>query len=195
LGPTTLQGAHLRLEPLGQEHAQPLFVAARSPEIWTWLPAMPTTPAAMKDWIGEAVEAAEQGREYAFAVVWRGDARVLGSTRYMDVQPRVPAVEVGWTWYAPDTWGTVVNPEAKMLLLTHAFGEWGARRVALKTDALNLHSRAAILKLGARFEGILRNQRLRSDGSAGDTAMFSITDSEWPEVKAALGRRIAAEHA
>src|SRR5256886_17028888 len=94
-------------------------------------------------------------------------------------------------WYAPDAWGGVVNPQAKYLLLRHAFEDWRAIRVALKTDVKNVHSQAAIKKLGARFEGTLRNQRIRPDGSYRDTVMFSIIESEWPPVKARLRKRLA----
>jgi RimJ/RimL family protein N-acetyltransferase len=97
---------------------------------------------------------------------------------------------IGWTWYSPEAWGRSVNPEAKLLLLEHAFETWGAVRVALKTDAKNLHSQAAIRKLGAKYEGTLRNHRIRRDGSLRDSVVFSIIDSEWPGVKAALLRRL-----
>jgi RimJ/RimL family protein N-acetyltransferase len=116
--------------------------------------------------------------------------RLIGSTRYLDVQEDDRTVEIGWTWYAPDTWGSVVNPEAKYLLMRRAFDEWGAIRVALKTDIRNLHSQAAIKKLGARYEGLLRNQRIRRDGSYRDTVVFSITDREWPAVKSRLEQRL-----
>jgi RimJ/RimL family protein N-acetyltransferase len=108
----------------------------------------------------------------------------------MEVQPRDRGVEIGWTWYAPRCWGTTVNPESKYVLLRHAFEEWGAIRVALKTDVLNVHSQAAIRKLGARFEGVLRQHRIRRDGSYRDTVMFSIVDSEWPHVRERLLSRI-----
>jgi RimJ/RimL family protein N-acetyltransferase len=191
LGPTTLQGKHIRLEPLRREHAPALVAAGQAPEIWAWLPAMPTTVAAMEEWIAAALRAQDEGREVPFTVVDGGLERVIGSTRYMDVQAANRSLEIGWTWYTPEAWRTVVNPEAKYLMLRHAFEDWGAIRVALKTDALNVQSQAAIRKLGARLEGILRNHRVRRDGTIRDTVLFSILDREWPSVKAALERRIA----
>ncbi len=108
----------------------------------------------------------------------------------MDTQPKSKATEIGWTWYSPKVWGTVVNPECKYLLLEHAFEEWGAIRIQLKTDNMNIHSQEAILKLGAKFEGRLRNHRFRRDGTIRDTMMYSIIREEWPEVKSSLNKRI-----
>jgi RimJ/RimL family protein N-acetyltransferase len=162
---------------------------AHDPEIWTWMSAHPDSVESMADWIRAALEAEQQGREYPFAIFDHG-GELLGSTRYMEVQARDRGVEIGWTWYAPPYWGTTVNPESKYILLRHAFEEWGAIRVALKTDVMNVHSQAAIRKLGARFEGVLRQHRIRRDGTYRDTVMFSILDSEWPQVRDGLLRRI-----
>jgi RimJ/RimL family protein N-acetyltransferase len=190
LGLITLSGKHVRLEPLRPHHGPELLAAARSPEIWPWMPAALTTERAMAQFIADAMKAEEKGLEYAFAVVGVGNGKVLGSTRYMDVQQAHRGLEIGWTWYRPDVWGTLTNPEAKFLLLRHAFEEWGALRVQLKTDARNLRSQAAIRKLGAQYEGTLRNHRIRPDGTIRDTAMFSIIDTEWPAVKLGLLRRL-----
>jgi RimJ/RimL family protein N-acetyltransferase len=192
LGPITLTGAHLRLEPMRLLHAQALLDAGRDDAIWTWMPAKPVTPEKMERWLERAMEAESQGREYPFVVVRLEDNRVIGSTRYLDVQEADRNVEIGWTWYAPDAWGGVVNPEAKYLLMRHAFDDWRAIRVALKTDINNLHSQGAIKKLGARYEGTLRNQRIRLDGSYRDTVVFSVIESEWPQVKARLEQRLRA---
>lgn len=190
LGPITLTGEHLRLEPMRPAHAAALLEAGRSPEIWTWMPARPLTPASMDAWLEKAMRAEAQGREYPFVVVRLADGRIIGSTRYLDVQEEDRAVEIGWTWYSPDAWGGVINPEAKYLLMRHAFEDWHAIRVALKTDVKNLRSQAAIRKLGARYEGTLRYQRIRPDGSYRDTVIFSIIESEWPAVKAKLEQRL-----
>ncbi len=192
LGPVTLNGGYVRLEPMRLDHASALLEAGRAQEIWEWMPARPRTPEAMDAWIKKALLAEAQGREYPFVVVRLRDAKVIGSTRYLDVQEDDRTVEIGWTWYSPDEWGGVVNPEAKYLLMRHAFDEWHAIRVALKTDVKNLHSQAAIKKLGARFEGTLRNQRIRPDGSYRDTVIFSVVESEWPAVKRQLESRIRA---
>lgn len=156
------------------------------------MPAHPVTPEEMDRWLVKAMEAESQGREYPFAVVRLEDNRVIGSTRYLDVQEADRNVEIGWTWYTPAAWGGVVNPEAKYLLMRHAFDDWRAVRVALKTDIKNLHSQAAIKKLGARYEGTLRNQRIRPDGSYRDTVIFSVIENEWPQVKARLEQRLRA---
>ncbi|HYM49376.1 MAG TPA: GNAT family protein [Candidatus Limnocylindrales bacterium] len=192
LGPVVLNGRHIRLEPLRPEHGPRLLAAAAAPEIWTWMPAAPRSEAAMTEWIAAAMAAEREGREYAFAVIGQRDARAIGSTRYLEVEAAHRGVEIGWTWYAVDTWGTVVNPEAKLLLLRHAFETWGAHRVQLKTDRLNARSQAAIRKLGASLEGTLRHHRIRPDGSLRDSMVFSIIAPEWPAVSATLRRRIDA---
>jgi len=193
LGPLTLEGRYVRLEPLRPEHVPALLAVAQDPEIWTWLPASLQTREAMELFISAALEAEAAGREYAFAVLLGQGNRVIGSTRYLDVAPEHRRVEVGWTWYARDTWGTVVNVEAKYLLFAHAFDDWGAIRVGLKTDVKNVRSQAAIRKLGARYEGTHRSHRIRPDGTIRDTMWFSVIAEEWPEVKATLLRRIGQQ--
>lgn len=192
LGPITLTGTHIRLEPMRPTHARALLEAGRDQAIWAWMPARPVTPEAMDRWLEKAMQAESQGREYPFVVVRLTDNQVIGSTRYLDVQDDDRTVEIGWTWYAPDAWGGIVNPQAKYLLMRHAFEDWRAIRVALKTDVNNLRSQAAIKKLGARYEGTLRNQRIRPDGSYRDTVIFSVIESEWPSVKAGLEERLRA---
>jgi RimJ/RimL family protein N-acetyltransferase len=192
LGPITLTGKYIRLEPMRPSHARALSEAGRDEAIWTWMPARPVTAEAMDGWIQKAMEAESQGREYPFVVVRLEDNRVIGSSRYLDVQEDDRTVEIGWTWYSPDAWGGVVNPEAKYLLMRHAFEDWRAIRVALKTDINNLHSQSAIKKLGARYEGTLRNQRIRPDGSYRDSVIFSVVENEWPQVKARLEERLRA---
>ena len=173
-------------------HAAQLLEAGRAREIWEWMPTRPITAESMDAWLAKATQAESQGREYPFVVVRLDENRVIGSTRYLEVQPDDRTVEIGWTWYTPNAWGGIVNPEAKYLLMRHAFEDWGAIRVALKTDINNLHSQAAIKKLGARYEGTLRNQRIRPDGSYRDTVVFSVIQSEWPGVKARLEARLRA---
>jgi RimJ/RimL family protein N-acetyltransferase len=190
LGPITLTGRHVRLEPMRPEHGAALLAAGRASEVWEWMPTRPVNPETMEGWLKKAMHAESQGREYPFVVTLVQSGRLVGSTRYLDVQEDDRNVEIGWTWYAPDTWGSIVNPEAKYLLMSHAFDDWGAIRVALKTDIRNVRSQSAIKKLGAKYEGMLRNQRIRPDGSYRDTVLFSITDREWPAVKSRLEQRI-----
>jgi RimJ/RimL family protein N-acetyltransferase len=190
LGAITLEGKQVRLEPLHPDHAEGLLKAGAAPEIWPWMSATLMSAAAVAAFIEIAMRAAAHGQEYAFAVVLKESGRVVGSTRYMDVQAASRGAEIGWTWYAPDVWATSTNPECKFLLLQHAFETWGALRVQLKTDHMNTRSQAAIRKLGAQYEGTLRNHRIRPDGTVRDTVMFSVIDREWPDVKAGLLRRL-----
>jgi N-acetyltransferase len=190
LGPIALEGKHVRLEPLRPHHAEGLLRAGAAPEIWPWMPAALLSAAAVAESIDSALRAEERGEAFAFAVVLKESGRVAGSTRYLDVLAANRIAEIGWTWYAPDLWATDVNPECKFLLLQHAFDNWGAMRVQLKTDHMNKRSQAAIRKLGAQYEGTLRNHRIRPDGTVRDTVMFSIIGQEWPEVKASLLRRL-----
>ena len=192
LGRVALDGTHVRLEPLDRRHADDLVVAAADPLIWRWLPVQVTGRKDLERWIDDALAASEAGLEHAFAVVDRQTGRAVGSTRYMDIAPSHRGVEVGWTWYARAAWGGIVNPESKLLLLSHAFEDWGAIRLCLKTDSLNERSRAAIAKLGATYEGDLRNHRIRPDGSYRNSSYYSILDSEWPAVRAGLERRLAS---
>jgi RimJ/RimL family protein N-acetyltransferase len=187
-----LEGRWVRLEPLATSHAGDLLEAAADPVIWQWLPERVETREQIEGWIADALRAQEAGSEYPFAVVERESGQAIGSTRFMDVSEGHRGVEVGWTWYRRSDWGGPVNPEAKLLLLTHAFEVWGAIRLYLKTDSLNERSRAAILKLGARYEGDLRNHRIRPDGSYRHSSYYSILDGEWPAVKRVLEERLAA---
>lgn len=194
LGPVTLVGSQIKLEPMRPEHAQALRDAGKSEQVWAFMPARVTSPKSMEAWMARALAAEGTGREYPFVVRRLSDGRLIGSTRYLDVQEEDRTTEIGWTWYEPSVWATFVNPEAKYLLLRHAFEVWHAIRVALKTDIRNLRSQAAITKLGAVYEGTLRNQRIRPDGSYRDTPIYSIIESEWPIVKSSLEARLNSIH-
>lgn len=179
--PVPLTGHGVRLEPLGQEHVDDLLSAAADQRIWTRTGPAPVTPEDVLAW------RAQPGR-HTYAVVV--DGRAQGSTSYGDVDLDVQGLEIGWTWYAPDLWGSRVNPACKLLLLERAFEVLGAQRVTLKTDALNTRSRAAIGKLGARYDGTLRHHKRRPDGSVRDSACFSILAAEWPVVRNGLLARL-----
>ncbi|MBX5475814.1 MAG: GNAT family N-acetyltransferase [Clostridia bacterium] len=190
-GASGLEGPALRLEPLEPRHRDGLLEAAGGDAgIFEWLSLELTSPEAVDQFVAEALEARARGVAQPFAVVRKADGKILGSTRYMDIDRRNRTLEIGWTWYAREAWGTRVNPEAKYLLLAHAFEAWGANRVTLKTDVKNLRSQAAIRKLGAQYEGTLRNHRVRRDGTLRDTVIFSILPEEWPRVKEGLLRRL-----
>jgi RimJ/RimL family protein N-acetyltransferase len=191
LGPIVLQGAHIALEPLLPEHAPALHAATAGDEMWSWMSFDLRDRAQLERWMTLAFAARDRGEEVPFVVVLRATGEVVGSTRYMDIRAMYRGVEIGWTWYRRDVWGGPVNPEAKYLLMRHAFEDWGAIRVCLKTDVKNVHSQNAIKKLGARYEGTLRNHYIRRDGSFRDSVYFSVIESEWPEVKRRLEDRIS----
>ena len=186
--PVVLEGRQVRLEPLSLHHAEALFAASQTPEIWRWLPLpMFGSVVAVREWMDEAARSQAAGSEVPFAIVRRSDGVAVGSTRYLDIRRPHRALEIGWTWLAREAQRTAVNTEAKLLLLTHAFEIHGALRVQLKTDEKNERSRAAITRLGAAFEGILRNYQTRAhDGYVRNTAMYSITAAEWPAVQGRL---------
>jgi RimJ/RimL family protein N-acetyltransferase len=185
--PVLLEGQHVRLEPLTLAHAAGLFAAA-APEVFRYLIIPPfRTVADAEKYVADALAAQAKGAEVAFAAVRQSDGVVVGTTRFLDIQRPHRTLEIGWTWITPAAQRSAVNTEAKYLMLCRAFDGWGALRVQLKTDENNARSRAAIQRIGAKFEGVLRKQMLRPhDGYQRNTAMFSITDDEWPAAKAKL---------
>ncbi len=187
-----LEGRRVRLEPLSEQHAEGLWAASRDPQTWRWLPVFqPQTRDALDAWIAAALAAATTGSEIPFATVTR-DTGVVGSTRFLALRPEHRSVEIGWTWLHPSVWATGANVEAKLLMLHHAFETWGCRRVELKTDALNERSRGAMEALGATFEGVHRKHMLVRAGENRDSAWYSVTDEEWPRVRAGLVQRLEA---
>jgi RimJ/RimL family protein N-acetyltransferase len=191
LGPRTLSGRFVVLEPLEERHHDGLRRAASDPELFRHVVA--TANASDFDaWAGHVRAGTAKGERLAYAVRRLSDGAILGSTSYLDIQPENARVEIGATWYVPAGQGGPVNPEAKLLLLGNAFGA-GYNCVYLKTDARNARSRAAILKLGAKQDGILRGHLWREEaGYFRDTVYFSILTAEWPGVRAGLEARLAA---
>jgi RimJ/RimL family protein N-acetyltransferase len=189
LGPCSLEGRFVRLEPLREKHAAALTEVAVRMD-WGWMLTTLRSREDVDGRIAEGLKAERRNEDYAFAVVLKRDGEVVGSTSYFGIVPKHKSAEIGYTWYSPDVQGTVVNPECKFLLLRHAFEDWGAVRVQLRTDANNDHSQRAILKLGAKFEGKMRNQGIRQDGSIRDSMLYSIIPSEWATVKKGLEARI-----
>jgi RimJ/RimL family protein N-acetyltransferase len=157
---------------------------------WGWMMGALRSREDVDRRIADGLKAEEKNEEYAFAVVLKRGGRVVGSTSYLGIVLKHKSVEIGATWYSADVQGTAVNPECKLLLLKHAFEDWGAVRVQLKTDINNTHSQRAILKLGAKFEGRLRNHGIRPDGTIRDAMLYSMIPSEWPTVKKGLEARI-----
>ena len=190
VAPVVLEGRHVRLEPLREDHLAGLGVVGLDPELWRWIPTPVRTVEEMAAYIATALREQAQGVSLPFALVGRQTGRPIGSTRYGNIDRTHHRVEIGWTWVAREWQRTAINTEAKYLLLKHAFETLGCIRVELKTDSLNERSRAAILRIGAREEGIFRNHMITASGRIRHTAYFSIVDSEWPSVKARLERML-----
>lgn len=182
-----LEGQHARLEPLAALHAPDLLAAAQDDALWLYMPiARPRTPADVERMIAGALAAQDRGEQLPFAILERAGGRAIGSTRYLDLRLEHRGLEIGWTWITPAYQRSAINTECKLLLLTHAFESLGCLRVQLKTDARNLRSQAAIERLGATREGVLRKHYVLWDGYVRDTVMYSITDEQWPEVRRRL---------
>ena len=184
----TLAGGAVRLEPLAAHHADGLWDASRDPRTWEWLSVLqPETRAAFDAYLGAALAAARSGVEFPLVTI--SHERIVGSTRFLALRPEHGSVEIGWTWLHPSAWQTGTNAEAKLLMLGHAFDVWGCRRVELKTDARNARSRGAMERMGATFEGVHRKHMLVRDGENRDSAWYSVTDDDWPAVRAGLEER------
>ena len=183
--PVTLELGNVRLVPMRPDHRDGLLEASRSPEIWEHMTVpQPRDIEDIEKFIGGALVAQDAGAQVPFVIEVGG--KVGGTTRYMEIRRLDLRLEIGWTWLAREHWRTAVNTTCKLLLLRHAFETLGAVRVELKTDALNTRSRAAIERIGAKPEGILRSYQRIHTGRQRDTAMFSFIASEWPGARAAL---------
>ena len=187
-----LEGRLVTLMPLGYEHEDDLLYAGRDADVWRWLPeAAAASRESFRRWLDAAMTAAEHGLEAPFAIVANDTGRAIGSTRFLEVRPEHKRLEIGWTWLAKDRWGTGANVEAKLLLLEHAFGRLGCRRVEFKTDERNTRSRRALEAIPAQFEGVFRKHMLVRGDERRDSAYYSVIDDEWPAVRANLERRLA----
>ena len=185
----TLVGRHVRLEPMREAHVDGLRAALAGDELSRlWFTSVPTADGA-GHYVRAALEAQVEGRVLPF-VVFEAQGEVVGSTRLYHIEPDVPTLCIGYTWYAPRVQRTGLNTEAKRLLLAHAFEALGCISVVFETSTENLRSRTAIARLGAKQDGILRNHKRHADGSPRDTVVFSIIDSEWQDVKRGLLDRL-----
>ena len=178
--PVTLTGQRVRLEPLREDHYDDLARVAFDAPVWRWTIAREQTEAGLRDWLAQAVANAAAGTEVPFATVDLASGRAIGSSRFMTIAPEHRRLEIGWTWVGTAFQRTGANREAKLLQLTHAFETLDAERVEFKTHARNLASRAALLGIGATFEGVLRHHTIMPDGSHRDSAFYGIIASEWP---------------
>ncbi len=181
---TVLRGRTVTLSATGAEDADELFTALDDDRCWVHVAGRPVEPDV---WRIELDRRSSQGW-HTWTV--RQHGRVVGTTSYLEVSPPDARLEIGSTVYAPDVWATRVNPETKLLLLTHCFHTLGAGRVQLKTDVRNVRSQRAIERLGARYEGTLRRYQRRADGTVRDTVLFAITAEDWPDVHRRLAERL-----
>ena len=188
--PATLEGRVVRLEPIAERHYAGLLAVGLAPDLWRWTIDRLATDQDLRRWLDATLEEQADGHSIPFATVECASGRVVGSTRFGHLDPDNRHVEIGWTWIAPAWQRTSVNTEAKYLMLRHAFEVWACHRVELKTDVLNVRSRRAIERLGAKEEGVFRKYQRSQGGRMRDTVMYSILDSEWPDVKSGLERRL-----
>lgn len=190
--PLRLEGKHVLLRPLEPSDVEQLHTIAADERIWTHLPTNGFIRENLDRALEQAFQLRDAGEQYPFVIEDRRTGKLIGSTRYLEITPVHRKLEIGWTWLHPSVWATGINFECKLLLLTHAFETLTALRVQIKTGEQNLRSRAAILKIGAQFEGILRKDRIREDGTLRNTVVFSIIDEEWPAVKEMLTGKVPA---
>jgi RimJ/RimL family protein N-acetyltransferase len=184
--PITLSSGGVRLVPLALEHEEGLRQAAADGMLWNIRVTSVPEPQDTRKYIEDALAMREAGNRFAFCVIDEASGRVLGSSSYHDIVPAIKRVEIGYTWYAKSVQRSHVNTTCKLLLMTHAFETLGCHVVGWRTDNFNFASQAAIERLGARKDGVLRGHALRRDGTIRDTVMYSLRSGEWPEVKAQL---------
>lgn len=204
LDPVTLEGRHVRLEPLSVDHIPGLVQAASQSRETYEFTYVPSDADAMRSYVETALAGRDAGTMLPFATIDRTTERVAGSTRFHHAEfwdwpvgnpnqrgKELPdAVYIGTTWLAADSQRTGINTEAKLLMLTHAFETWLVHRVRIQADSRNERSCRAILRLGAHLDGVIRADRVALDGAIRDSATYSFLDSEWPEVKAQLAARL-----
>ena len=184
--PITLSARGVTLTPLALEHEVGLREAAADGALWNIRVTSVPEPQDTRKYIEDALAMREAGNRFAFCVLDEASGRVLGSSSYHDILPTVKRLEIGYTWYAKSVQRSHVNSTAKLLLMTHAFETLGCNVVGWRTDNFNFASQAAIERLGAHKDGVLRGHGLRRDGTIRDTVMYSLRAGEWPEVKAQL---------
>jgi N-acetyltransferase len=189
---TRLEGRLVVLEPLSPRHEQGLWTASQHPEMWTWTIPVGDSREFFSRWFQAGLEANKAGTECVLATLDRASGEPIGSTRFHTLRPEHRGLEIGATWLVPSRWRTGANSEAKVLMLEHAFDRLECMRVEFKTDARNERSRAALAALPARFEGIFRRHMLIPGVGVRDSAYYSVTDEDWPVVRANLEHRLSA---
>jgi RimJ/RimL family protein N-acetyltransferase len=188
--PITLTGTRVQLQPLSESHLDPLSEVGLDPDLWKWIPIQVIDRDQMLRYIQSALAEQQKGVSIPFATIDRASNKVVGSTRFMSIDVPNKRLEIGATWIAKPWQRTSINTEAKYLMMRHAFETLGCNRVEWKTDALNTQSRNAILRLGARQEGIFRHHVVTWTGRLRDSVYFSVIAPEWPEVKKGLEAKI-----
>lgn len=184
--PVTLTDRNVRLEPLNPTHEAGLRAAAADGALWNIRVTSVPEPEQTRKYIEDALTMREAGNRFAFAVIEGATGKVLGTTSYHDILPAVKRIEIGYTWYGKSTQRSHVNTTCKLLMMQHAFDTLGCNVVGWRTDNFNFTSQAAIERLGAKKDGVIRGHALRRDGTIRDTVMYSLRSGEWPEVKAQL---------
>ena len=188
--PITLEGQIVQLITLNKDHFSDLEVLAADKRIWQHYVYDGTDNTRFRSVLKSAMDDMQNGRQLPFVIYHKEQRKIIGSTRFMDIQATHKKVEIGSTWLHPDYWGTAINLECKLLLLTYCFETVGALRVQFKTDENNIRSRKAIEKVGGKFEGVLRHDMLRDDGTNRNSAYYSIINVEWNKVKTNLTEQL-----
>lgn len=190
--PVTLEGKHIRLEPIGLHHAEALWRVSADQEIWCYMPRILRSEDDLRRFIEAELHKQQAGLTLRFVTIDQTSGQPVGSTSYLNIEPPHRRLEIGGTWVTPAWQRSAVNTEAKYLQLSHAFETLGCMRVEFKTDSLNVKSRQALARIGAKEEGTFRNHMVMPDGRLRHSVYFSIIDSEWPSVKAHLERLMAS---
>ncbi|HEY0427567.1 MAG TPA: GNAT family protein [Pyrinomonadaceae bacterium] len=188
--PVTLEGEFVRLEPLKFEHLDALCEVGLEESLWKWTANIVKAPEDLRRYVETALGDFEKKIALPFVTIDRTQDKIVGSTRFGNIDANNRKTEIGWTWINPAWQRTYINSEAKLLMLTHAFETWKCIRVELKTDAFNEKSRNAMRRIGAREEGTMRNHMITESGRFRDSVYFSIIESEWPEVKKNLSAKL-----
>jgi RimJ/RimL family protein N-acetyltransferase len=191
LQPVALAHTHVRLIPLSKDHLQGLCLVGLDERLWRHTTNRIETVEAMADYIDEAITLQKRGLALPFTILFGNEERIIGSTRFGNIDERNKRVEIGWTWIGVPWQRTAVNTEMKYLMLRHAFETAGCVRVEFKTDKENMRSRSALERIGAREEGILRRHMMTHTGRFRDTVYYSILDSEWEKVRAVLEMKMS----
>lgn len=188
--PITLEGAHIRLAPLSLAHHARLCEIGLDEQLWRSTTIQLQTSEEMLKYIQSALQSRDEGNALPFVIVEKDSDKVVGATRYHSINQLHRRLEIGFTWIAVGWQRTVINTEAKYLMLKHAFEQCGCIRVEFKADRSNEQSCRALIRMGAKQEGVLRKYMMSDHKGARDLVLFSVIDSEWPEVKANLERKL-----